>query len=211
MGQWSQGGMIMVGDMFNNALKARVDALCTELAGAAARGAVRPAPVAPVAVPVAGPGGPGVSLFVSGGAGGAWWPAGSARRPRPARRTTCATPSSRRPAASPSTSAAASAVYDTGDHLISGVSQQQSGDRSLTFTSQHGPVRIDELRRVPAEAGAADPASPAPRRPCGADAPPPAGAADILATIERLHELRRKDILSEAEFATKKAELLSRL
>ena len=32
MGQWSQGGMIMVGDMFDNALKARVDALCTELA-----------------------------------------------------------------------------------------------------------------------------------------------------------------------------------
>jgi hypothetical protein len=33
MGQWSQGGMIMVGDMFNNALKYRVDALCTELSG----------------------------------------------------------------------------------------------------------------------------------------------------------------------------------
>jgi hypothetical protein len=28
MGQWSQGGMIMVGDMFNSSLKARVDALC---------------------------------------------------------------------------------------------------------------------------------------------------------------------------------------
>ena len=25
MGQWSQGGMIMIGDMFNNGLKARVD------------------------------------------------------------------------------------------------------------------------------------------------------------------------------------------
>jgi len=32
MGQWSQGGMTMVGDMFNQALRARVDALCTELA-----------------------------------------------------------------------------------------------------------------------------------------------------------------------------------
>ncbi len=31
MGQWSQGGMIMIGDMFNNALKYRVDALCSEL------------------------------------------------------------------------------------------------------------------------------------------------------------------------------------
>ena len=46
MGQWSQGGMVMVGDMFNNALKARVDALCGELAGLVGRrhlrgGAVR--------------------------------------------------------------------------------------------------------------------------------------------------------------------------
>src|SRR5271157_4249362 len=32
MGQWSQGGMIMVGDMFNSSLKARVGALCNELA-----------------------------------------------------------------------------------------------------------------------------------------------------------------------------------
>jgi len=32
MGQWTQGGMTMVGDMFNHRLKARVDAVCTELA-----------------------------------------------------------------------------------------------------------------------------------------------------------------------------------
>jgi hypothetical protein len=34
MGQWSQGGMVMVGDMFNHGLKARVDALCRALATA---------------------------------------------------------------------------------------------------------------------------------------------------------------------------------
>lgn len=33
MGHWSQGGMIMIGDMFNNALKHRVGALCSELNG----------------------------------------------------------------------------------------------------------------------------------------------------------------------------------
>jgi hypothetical protein len=33
MGQWSQGGMIMIGDMLNQGLKYRVDALCNELAG----------------------------------------------------------------------------------------------------------------------------------------------------------------------------------
>jgi hypothetical protein len=30
-GQWMAGGPIMISDMFNNALKARVDALCNEL------------------------------------------------------------------------------------------------------------------------------------------------------------------------------------
>src|SRR6476661_6696670 len=31
-GQWMRGGMTMAGDMFDNALKARVDTLCNELA-----------------------------------------------------------------------------------------------------------------------------------------------------------------------------------
>src|ERR1700744_3582311 len=31
-GQWMRGGMTMVGNMFDNALKARVDLLCNELA-----------------------------------------------------------------------------------------------------------------------------------------------------------------------------------
>ena len=44
MGQWSQGGMVMIGDMFNNALKARVDALCGELAGLVGRGIFAAAP-----------------------------------------------------------------------------------------------------------------------------------------------------------------------
>ena len=77
MGQWSQGGMVMVGDMFNNALKARVDALCSELASwrqlqrarrlrAGERRRRRPGAVA----------GRAASLFVAGlGPGGDWWPA----------------------------------------------------------------------------------------------------------------------------------------
>lgn len=32
-GQWMSGGMIMIGDMFNHGLKARVDALCNDLYG----------------------------------------------------------------------------------------------------------------------------------------------------------------------------------
>ena len=46
-------------------------------------------------------------------------------------------------------------VYDTADHHITGFSQQQSGDQSLTFTSQHGLVRLADLAVVgPSTAGA---------------------------------------------------------
>jgi hypothetical protein len=40
-------------------------------------------------------------------------------------------------------------TYDTAGHHIGGVAQQQGGDaRSLTFTSQDGTVRLDELDKV---------------------------------------------------------------
>ncbi|SEQ92437.1 hypothetical protein SAMN05216548_10931 [Faunimonas pinastri] len=40
------------------------------------------------------------------------------------------------------------ATYDSGDHGISGVSQQQSGSSSLTFTSGEGRVDLDALKKV---------------------------------------------------------------
>jgi hypothetical protein len=40
-------------------------------------------------------------------------------------------------------------VYDTADHRISGVQQHQdSSGRKVTFTSQHGEVALDKLKRV---------------------------------------------------------------
>lgn len=40
-------------------------------------------------------------------------------------------------------------VFDTGTHRITGVSQQQRNtDRSATFTSQDGDVRLDDLKVV---------------------------------------------------------------
>jgi hypothetical protein len=39
-------------------------------------------------------------------------------------------------------------VYDTGSHRIFGVAQAQSADRTLTFTSQDGLVRIADLPKV---------------------------------------------------------------
>lgn len=40
-------------------------------------------------------------------------------------------------------------TYDSGDHRISGVSQQASSDRSLSFTSQRGSVKLDDLEKIP--------------------------------------------------------------
>ncbi len=38
--------------------------------------------------------------------------------------------------------------YDTADHEIGGVSQANSGSQSVEFTSQHGPVRLTDLKIV---------------------------------------------------------------
>src|ERR1700759_3603984 len=43
-GQWMRGGMVMEDNMFDNALKARVDALCNELAQLLTTTVVFPAP-----------------------------------------------------------------------------------------------------------------------------------------------------------------------
>jgi Short C-terminal domain len=247
MGQWSQGGMLMIGDMFNNQLKGRVDALCTELssllAGQAGLWRTSGTPSQSQRQSQGGQSGGagGVSLFVAGGGfSGGWWPedlgspasAGAQNNIRyawfPATRRLAIQIDGR------------TMIYDTGDHRITGVSQQQSGDASLTFTSQHGLVRVTELpvvspvaavphaepsakERPPARATEPAVSTPPPARaePTGSPPPPvssepapvtpPASADDIFAKLERLAQLREKGILSEEEFAAKKAELLSRL
>jgi hypothetical protein len=39
-------------------------------------------------------------------------------------------------------------TYDSGDHRISGVSQQDSHSQSLAFTSQHGLVKLEALKQI---------------------------------------------------------------
>jgi len=223
MGQWSEGGMIMVGDMFNHGLKARVDALCNELAGLVRS---EPSLAVPAQSQSQGEGG-GVSLFVHGsGATSQWWPeelgapasTGAQNDMRYA-----FFPGPRRLAIQ---QGGGVSVYDTGEHRLSGFSQQQGGDRSLTFTSQFGLVSLADLPIVREQGD-----RPRQQSPSAPAAPPPTGAApsaaavaaptaahgapratdDVLTTIERLAELRRKDILTEEEFSAKKAELLARL
>jgi len=225
MGQWTAGGMVMVGDMFNHGLKQRVDALCSELA-ALLRGPL------PFTHPPFGEG---------TGGGGQWWPAGLGAPAASGAQNDMRYayfPASRRLAIQ---QGGRVRVHDTGDHQISGVSQQQSGVQSLVFTSQYGPVRLADLPPVAASDTAPAAASvrePAPQ-PFADEAParmgqpaevPPATAAeaappvapvqarvppsaidDPLTLIERLAELRQRGIISDEEFTTKKTELLRRL
>jgi hypothetical protein len=129
-------------------------------------------------------------------------------------------------------------VYDTLDHAIGGVQQQQGGlPGTLSFTSQYGTFTVGSLplvspapTRPPAPEPAAAPAPAAPPAPAQSTEPaertaappppaaPPARAAPagtdadaVLATLDRLGDLHQRGVLTDEEFAAKKAELLSRL
>jgi hypothetical protein len=176
MGQWSSGGMVMIGDMFNNGLKARVSALCQELAGLIQG---QPLFVMPNSSQSQSQGGgwqgqtggygqqqssggvSGTSLFVGGGYNN-WWPAdlGAAGSTGAQNNLRYAYfPATRRLAIDVNGQVS---VYETGDHQIGGFSQQQSGDQSLTFTSQFGLVRVLDLPLVsgPGQMGQQAPVQP---------------------------------------------------
>jgi len=100
-------------------------------------------------------------------------------------------------------------VYDTSGYDIGGFGQQQSGDASLTFTSQRGVVRVDRLPRITN-------AKPAPetRTATAAQSTSTSSSTDsgsVLALIEQLGQLKEKGLLTDEEFAAKKSELLKRL
>jgi hypothetical protein len=202
-GQWMRGGMTMVGDMFNYGLKAKVDDLCSELAGLLANQQMFAPP------PQVRNGYGAVSVFV-GQSSGQWWP------PELGSPSSVGSQNHLRYAVFPATRRLAIeinghlTIYDTLDHQIGGVGQQQGSGASFTFTSQYGVVSVTSLPIISGGNPASVPSSfQAPV--AEAPASPSADKADIFAKIERLAELRQKGILSEAEFAEKKAELLGRL
>lgn len=207
-GQWMQGGMTMVGDMFNNGLKNTVDNLCTEIANALAT--MQIFPIVPAGTRESNQ----------------WWP------------TDLGIPFSSgaqnniRYAVFPHRLAVELngqvTVYDTLDHNIGGVSQQQGGDTSLTFSSQYGTISVSTLPIV-SGAGNIPPApqtnfaEPTPAEPANNDfassSPMEApmnnqqnGSANtIMELIEKLSQLHDAGALTDAEFNTKKSELLNRI
>ncbi len=224
MGQWQAGGMTMVGDMFNTGLKNTVNNLCSEIANAYFQGAFYQ-PMKPVQ-PQGGWQGQaqgGASMNMSGSFGG-WWPSelGSPSSQGSQNNLSYAIfPNARRLAINLNGQVT---VYDTGDHLIGGVGQQQSGDASWTFTSQYGTVYLNQLpvtygqhpwgtpepSYVPPEP-VQEPTYADPQPVPQASAPQGADSDQIFAALEKLGNLRDMGVLSDDEFAAKKAELLSRL
>jgi len=233
-GQWMRGGMIMVSDMFNHALKGRIDGLCNELSALVANEpeAMRDGSFqsqrqgdAPECHDAAGGaqqlGGSGpagsVSLFVApaDGSFGGWWPSELGRPDSTGAQNNVGYAYFATPHRLVIEANGIVTIYDTLDHRIGGFGQQQSHGASLTFASQHGLVDVASLPVVPV-GGSAKPAAASAQQPPAIhhrspNSPSPAGDSEILETIEKLAGLRDKGILSDEEFATKKAELLSRI
>ena len=135
-GQWMRGGMTMVGDMFNYQLKSKVDGICGDLSSAIVDQNMQVVPPPPAG-----------SRNSS-----QWWPSdlgppntsGSQNQYRYAYFA-----GMHRLAISDGQSVT---VYDTLDHNIGGVSQQQGGVAGVGFTSQYGNV---DLRTLPLVSGVA--------------------------------------------------------
>ena len=145
-GQWMRGGMTMVGDMFNYHLKSKVDGICGDLSSAIVDQNLQVVPPPPPQKPGSGMGGQASVNWSQ------WWPAelgspnssGSQNQYRYAYFA-----GTRRLAISDGESVT---VYDTLDHNIGGVSQQQGGFAGVGFTSQYGTV---DLRTLPLVSGIA--------------------------------------------------------
>lgn len=205
-GQWMRGGMTMVGDMFNNGLKNTVDNLCNELANILTSNQI---------FPVVAPGTPGSNQ---------WWPTdlGSPYSTGSQNNTRYAVFQNRLAVELDGQIS----VYDTLDHNIGGVSQQQGNNDSLTFSSQWGTISVNSL---PLVSGAANQATPQVNF-ANPIQEPQANVQELQQPIEqnnngltnaqynttnqmielikKLAELRDLGVLTEDEFNRKKAELL---
>jgi hypothetical protein len=206
-GQWMRGGMTMVGDMFNNDLKNTVNNLCAEISNILQTTQIFP-------------------VIPTGTKGSAqWWPAelGSPFSSGSQNNTRYAVFANRLAVEINGEVT----VYDTLDNNIGGVSQQQGGDNSLTFSSQYGTILVSSLPIVsgpgstkqmpqaPQSNFAQAPMpqefiAPAPEVP-KMNIPTDASADSIIQLIDKLSKLRDAGALTDQEFTSKKSELLNRL
>lgn len=208
-GQWMQGGMTMVGDMFNNGLKNTVDNLCTEISNSLLSTQVFP--------------------IIPAGTKGSnqWWPSDLGIP------FSSGSQNSTHYAVFPNRLAVELngnvTIYDTLDNNIGGVSQQQGGNDSLTFSSQYGTILVSTLPVISGtgnipplennnflQADQADFSNPTPLNEettqiDTSSTQPSHSINSIIEMIEQLGKLHQAGVLSDDEFNTKKSELLSRL
>jgi hypothetical protein len=229
-GQWMQGGMMMLGDMFNYALKGNVDALCNEISAILIN---QPGLLRSGSFQSQSQSGGGQQSQASGAPQGPstlfvpdprdhWWP------------TELGVPSSTGSQNNMRYAYFAAArrlavntggdvwVYDTLDHQIGGFSQQQGSGSSIVLTSQYGTVNLSNLpvvyrhgqpvpRAAEPQAPTTATATPTATAPPSAAPPTTASKAEILDAISRLGELRDQGVLTEEEFSAKKSDLLNQL
>ncbi|QXP62280.1 SHOCT domain-containing protein [Polaribacter sp. HaHaR_3_91] len=217
-GQWMQGGMTMVGDMFNNNLKYLVDGLCMDLSNLIQQGAIQYKPLPKTEN--------GQGVF-----SGNWWgDLGFPNSTGSQNDTSYAIFNNIHRLAIKQNGNVT--IFDTLDHNIGGVGQQQGGNYSVSFTSQYGnvdlnalpiisggnkqqqaPVQNNEIQNNIVEAPIA-PIMEAPIQPLENNNNNINNAAfeeDIFIKIEKLAGLKDKGILSVEEFENKKSDLLNRL
>lgn len=199
-GQWMRGGLIMITDPTDRVLKNRIDALCNALSARMRDGTSAA--------------GNDVSRLTANARGWdvaadaltPWWPAGLG--------APNATGSSGDLAYAWFAEARRLAIrrsgvvelYDTGEHRITGIGQRQTDTGSeVVFTTPQSELSLARLSRMDRQTAR----EPSPAEPD--DDSPANEAAGILDTIEKLAALRDRGVLTEAEFTTKKQELLARL
>lgn len=131
MGQWMAGGMIMIGDMNNHALKAKITKICEELSGHTGE------------MPTAAM--PRSSLMTQM----VWWPAELGRA------TMVGEQNNTRYAYFPERHRLVllkdevMTTYDTTGYKLTGVSQQQNDNKqNVAFQSDKGTVTVDDLKEV---------------------------------------------------------------
>ena len=234
-GQWMQGGMTMVSDLFNYQLKSRVNNICSDIANQLANHQLVPFSGSfqsqsqngvSSQTQAAGAMGSANSLFVPDPESN-WWPShlgspnalGSQNNVRYAYFANIS-----RLAVKTGSDVW---VYDTLNHQIGGFSQQQGGGSSITFTSQFGTVSLSSLPVVirngvtqsqpqpmnnswNSSSNASDTPMSAPTTNFSSSSNSQNGE-NVIDTLERLGSLLQKGYITADEFATKKADLLSRL
>lgn len=216
-GQWMQGGMTMVGDMFNNGLKATVDGLCVELSNLLNQGGLQYKPL------------PNNQNQGGGFQSANWWgDLGSPNSSGSQNGMSYAIFNNSNRLAIQLNGAVT--VFNTLDHQIGGVGQQQGGNYSVSFSSQYGNVNLDTLPIVSGNGNQPEPIQQPepinqpqnnsweqPQHTLEACEPIQNNTSnisveeDIFAKIEKLAGLKDKNIISVDEFENRKTALLDRL